>query len=396
MSARKRADSLVRPVKVYLIANESNGKKYVGITYLSPERRWRQHLYEAACCRSRRLLCSAIRKYGPSAFSVTTICMAENWAEACRLEAQYIEEHGSHFQLGRGYNMTYGGDGVIGLSPSQENLEKLSAANKRAAALRAELVRPAVSDLMRAGFTNYHDFSARLNAAGVPTVRGSGSWGITKVKNLLNRLGYDMGELDKIAAGDKTNMRHIKATVTKSQNYYDAIGGPVRKIMAGRPESVRHLVKMLNDSHVLPPSARSWHKTTAVKVIAYLGYDAGELAMKGRAKQQLARPLVANGVRYKSLKKAEEATGDKHIVRSIRHGRLGYYYVDEGQRSRRNRKERRPPTPVSVCGVIYAHAADAGRALGRKPDTITNRCNSKNFADHFFCDEAGKALNDSD
>jgi len=64
---------MTRAACVYVVTNRLNGKKYVGQTWLSVERRWLAHCNDA---RSGRGFCrvfhAAIRKYGPENFSVET------------------------------------------------------------------------------------------------------------------------------------------------------------------------------------------------------------------------------------------------------------------------------------------------------------------------------------
>ena len=55
-------------------ATSPSGKSYIGITSKSVPERWKQHAYAAS--RGRRgLLCSAIRKYGPEAFTLKVMAV---------------------------------------------------------------------------------------------------------------------------------------------------------------------------------------------------------------------------------------------------------------------------------------------------------------------------------
>lgn len=54
---------------IYCHTNTVNGKKYVGQTGSTLEKRWQQHLYEASLPRLRRLFLAAIHKYGPEVFA---------------------------------------------------------------------------------------------------------------------------------------------------------------------------------------------------------------------------------------------------------------------------------------------------------------------------------------
>lgn len=92
---------------VYVITCIVNDKKYVGYTKKSHERRLDEHIEEANK-NSSRLLCKAIRKYGPGAFVVNAL-----HETSCRDEAQQleIESIAALDTFNNGYNMTTGGDG---------------------------------------------------------------------------------------------------------------------------------------------------------------------------------------------------------------------------------------------------------------------------------------------
>lgn len=108
-------------MKIYLITNTKNGKKYVGITRRSISERWAEHLEESRRGRSKRALTMALRKYGQDSFLIEQIGEAENWDSLCAAEVELIESIGT--KAPNGYNMTDGGDGSIGLCP--EALERM-------------------------------------------------------------------------------------------------------------------------------------------------------------------------------------------------------------------------------------------------------------------------------
>jgi group I intron endonuclease len=108
-------------MKIYLITNSKNGKRYVGLTTRSIAERWAEHLEDARGCRSRRALALAIRKYGVEAFSVEQIAEADDWDSLCAAEIELIDSLGT--KAPNGYNMTDGGEGVIGLCA--ESLERM-------------------------------------------------------------------------------------------------------------------------------------------------------------------------------------------------------------------------------------------------------------------------------
>lgn len=94
---------------IYLLTNLTTGKKYVGKSSKSLEKRWRQHVQD---CRKGRAvhLYNAMRKYGEDSFSRIVIDTASNNERACEFESYYIRLYDTHLKE-KGYNLTMGGDG---------------------------------------------------------------------------------------------------------------------------------------------------------------------------------------------------------------------------------------------------------------------------------------------
>lgn len=113
---------------VYLVENKRNGKRYVGLTKHDLDTRWGQHVKDALHERSNMLLHKAIRKNGPDGFVRTVIDEAESEEQLRELEKSWIEALGTHVSQG-GYNLTLGGDGVSGWSPSEEHREAIRQAH---------------------------------------------------------------------------------------------------------------------------------------------------------------------------------------------------------------------------------------------------------------------------
>ena len=105
---------------IYLVTNKVTHKKYVGQTVVNLQKRWRQHCHLSSRCSA---LANAIQKYGEDAFSVVQIDVGSSAEELNRLEAHYVEVHGS--LAPRGYNLKDGG-GATGRW-SQEVREKIVA-----------------------------------------------------------------------------------------------------------------------------------------------------------------------------------------------------------------------------------------------------------------------------
>jgi group I intron endonuclease len=102
---------------VYIVTNIANGKQYVGIT-TNLKRRWHQHLSANG---SAPALHAAIKKYGPEGFALSHICDAFDFDAACDIERNLIQQHNT--KAPNGYNLTDGGEGVVGRVMTDEDKE---------------------------------------------------------------------------------------------------------------------------------------------------------------------------------------------------------------------------------------------------------------------------------
>ena len=102
-----------------------NGKCYIGLTARTIKERWDEHNKDAKAG-DMRCLFASLRKYNMvDTFQMIVIDTAETEKELCEKEIAHIEIHNSHYKRGYGYNMTDGGEGVIGYSHTDETKEKL-------------------------------------------------------------------------------------------------------------------------------------------------------------------------------------------------------------------------------------------------------------------------------
>lgn len=101
---------------VYLIRNLINGKGYVGRTIVAPEVRWQSHISSAQKGVDTPLY-RAIRKYGVSRFSAEVVWRGRA-ADVNSKERELIKTLSTHVSAS-GYNVTWGGDGVVGLRQSE-------------------------------------------------------------------------------------------------------------------------------------------------------------------------------------------------------------------------------------------------------------------------------------
>lgn len=112
---------------VYIHTNKKDGKKYVGITRQSPNRRWRNghgyyenvHFYRAIC------------RDGWDGFIHEIVKAGLSKDEACLLEKELIAEHRSNDER-FGYNKSTGGENPCeGAKMSEDARRKMSEAHKK-------------------------------------------------------------------------------------------------------------------------------------------------------------------------------------------------------------------------------------------------------------------------
>lgn len=103
-------------------------KVYIGITKSTTEQRWAKHKEHAIGKRTNGVLYAAIRKYGCENFKVETLVIADKWDYLCELEIKAIKAFNTKVPFG--YNVTDGGDGVVGPRDEATKL-RISAAQKK-------------------------------------------------------------------------------------------------------------------------------------------------------------------------------------------------------------------------------------------------------------------------
>lgn len=113
-----------------------SGKQYIGITTRTVRWRFNTHVRRAKAGSSYPV-CAAIRKYGSENVIVETLfCVKENTLEAERALLRLFEREAiAKYQTvsPKGYNVTLGGEGVLGLNrpKSPEHRAKLAAVLRR-------------------------------------------------------------------------------------------------------------------------------------------------------------------------------------------------------------------------------------------------------------------------
>ena len=111
---------------VYCHTNKANGKKYIGITQQTPERRWKNGKGY-----STQHFARAIQKYGWNNFEHTILMSNLTKNQACYYERLYIKKYETTSPE-KGYNETLGGDGggMYNKHHTQSAKEKISEARK--------------------------------------------------------------------------------------------------------------------------------------------------------------------------------------------------------------------------------------------------------------------------
>jgi group I intron endonuclease len=122
---------------IYKITNLLNKKCYVGFHATNSE--YDKDLYFG----SSKTLDNAIKKYGMENFIMGVIeyVNVNEWKEKERF---WIKEMHAHVSLG-GYNLTWGGDGTLGLTMSNESRKKMSYIQKN----RSELTKQRISESIK-------------------------------------------------------------------------------------------------------------------------------------------------------------------------------------------------------------------------------------------------------
>lgn len=131
-------------IGVYMIEHVDTGRRYVGKS-VDIEARVISHFEPSRRARSASFLHSAISKYGRDSFrwSVLEECPDDESARRC--EVVWIRALKS--KAPNGFNLTEGGDGAAGLSPSPETRAKVSRA--LVGIRRSELTRARMSEAQK-------------------------------------------------------------------------------------------------------------------------------------------------------------------------------------------------------------------------------------------------------
>ncbi len=145
-------------MNLYIIENLNNGRRYIGITRGSIARRFSRHclLSENPKC----LITKAIRAHGRENFRLTLLARAETWKELQAMERRAIKKYRTFVKEG-GYNLTHGGEGILGLKMSKEAIER--GRQKRLGFKHTPEARAKISEAQR-GTTHSEATKAKMRA----------------------------------------------------------------------------------------------------------------------------------------------------------------------------------------------------------------------------------------
>lgn len=101
---------------VYMHTCTQTNKKYIGITSIKPENRWRQ---DGSGYKKQSLFWNAIQKYGWDNFEHKILLKNVTFEYACAME-KYLIKHYKTTNKKYGYNCTLGGEGMKGWVPTTE------------------------------------------------------------------------------------------------------------------------------------------------------------------------------------------------------------------------------------------------------------------------------------
>lgn len=115
-------------MKIYCIENKINGKKYIGMTKGSIQRRFKSHKEIAKYKEKKQHLHKAMLKYGIENFVIVELDQADSKEELIEKEKYWIKKLNTK---NNGYNETDGGEGTWGWKPTPEKQKILNEKQKQ-------------------------------------------------------------------------------------------------------------------------------------------------------------------------------------------------------------------------------------------------------------------------
>lgn len=240
---------------VYVITNNLNTKKYVGVTN-NPERRWRDHKKIAIRQNSvRYAIHDAIAKYGEHNFEYKIIEQHEIRSDAFKAEEKYVRELKT---LEEGYNLNSGGRGPIEFSEKTRKL--ISEAAKRRFSSPEERKR---HGSFTKGVKKSQETKKRMSAAQIGRVQSES----TRHKISESKIGkkvnfseehreYLRNQLKKITKSDAhrqriIQMNHKRRGIPLSLERRVKVGKPIKQISLETGELLKVFLTMKEASNEL-------------------------------------------------------------------------------------------------------------------------------------------------
>ena len=193
---------------VYRITNMINGKKYIG-------KHSTTDVYDGYFG-SGIAIKQAINKYGIDNFKKEIICYCDNEEELKEMEKYHIKKEGT---FSKGYNLTLGGEGILGYKHTEDSIRKASDSRKRYYEENPEM-REKISEMAKKRVGKLNPFySRKLSQEHIDKLTVSRVKAITGVNNpsarsvICNETGvkYDLAQDAATAVGLKYSTTILKA-----------------------------------------------------------------------------------------------------------------------------------------------------------------------------------------
>lgn len=193
---------------IYRITNMINGKKYIG-------KHSTTDVYDGYFG-SGIAIKQAINKYGIDNFKKEIICYCDNEEELKEMEKYHIKKEGT---FSKGYNLTLGGEGILGYKHTEDSIRKASDSRKRYYEENPEM-REKISEMAKERVGKLNPFYGRkLSQEHIDKLTVSRVKAITGVNNpsarsvICNETGvkYDLAQDAATAVGLKYSTTILKA-----------------------------------------------------------------------------------------------------------------------------------------------------------------------------------------
>ena len=176
---------------VYVITNTINGKRYIGQTTTSLERRWWFHQKHSSCT----YVHAAIKKYGPKNFTIEVICEPPTIDLMNELEAEYIQRY--YTLAPNGYNLTEGGR-----APRHSEMTRKKMSLSHMGMRRSEESTRKSADGIRGIKRRHEQTTRKLSLEQASEIRQLYSTGDYAQIALAKRFGINQPQISKLIRGE--------------------------------------------------------------------------------------------------------------------------------------------------------------------------------------------------